>query len=699
MIDTLRQYVAAGWALVRVPALSKAPTDHAWPSIDYPPEAFAPNDNVGVKLGAKSHGLVDVDLDCHEAVALAPAILPGPTATFGRPGKPRSHYLYRCATKTRKPARWMIELRSDGCQTIIPPSTRAPDDAFSQPEPIAWSHDAVAPMAVDENVLVPAFGKLAAASLIARVWPDVQRVRAAHDLVLAIAGALWHAGWSHEDAASIILPAAALHGGDDNGHREQAIASTWEGDDKPRTGWPRVAQILGPSETPTLQRMVALVPAESRHVVDIAAEHGALTDAGNAERFASEHRDTLRHAPGVGWLRWDGRRWATTSKPIPEAIASARAIAERGRQDGNAVLAKWGVTSEARSRLDATIALAETMPTIRVDPAALDADPWALCVANGTLDLRTGELRPHDPEDLITKLAPVPYDASAPCPRFDRFLGEVFSGDVDLALYVLRYLGYSLTGVIREHALGLWHGPQGRNGKGTLLGVAQAIMGDYATTIAPHVLMSQAHTQHPTSLMRLRGVRLAVAQEVNEGRQWNEALVKTLTGGDRITAHYMRQDEVTFEPTHKLVVAVNARPRVLGSGDAFWSRVHLVPWLVSFAGREQTDLADALKAEAPGILRLLVMGCTAWQQHGLRPPRTVLAHVDEYKRSQDTIGAFLRACTYDDGEVAADALYARYRSWSSMRGEHTLPASAFARVLVERGLDVTDERVRGVRLR
>lgn len=699
----LEAYVREGWALVRWPALSKG-TSSAWADVTVAPFDFGPTDNVGIKLGAPSGGLVDVDLDCDEAIALAPAFLPGPTATFGRASKPRSHWLYRCLVKTWRPTRTGVELRSDGLQTIFPPSVRGydprKDPPHYQPERVEWSADALAPMTVDESVLVPAFARLAAATIIARAAPEIAAQRAVHDFVLAIAGALWHAGWPEDEARELVLPALELALGPDPGHRADAIASTFadEDDEKARTGWPTVERMLG-ADSASLKVVLGRVPHESRHAIAVTETHGALTDLGNAERFAAEHAASLRHAPGLGWLRWTGARWAPAGKPIAEAAASARAIAERGRVEGNAVVAKWGVVSEARARLEGTIALAEHMPAIAIDPASLDADPWALNVANGTIDLRTGVLREHRRDDLCTKIAPVPFDEHATCPRFDAFLAEVFSGDAEIALYVLRWLGYALTGVIREHSLGLWHGPQGRNGKGTLLGLVARIMGDYACTIAPHVVMASASTQHPTSLMTLRGSRLAIAQEVDEGRRWNEALVKTLTGGDSITAHYMRQDEVTFAPTHKLVVACNARPRVVGTGDAFWSRVHLVPWLVSFAGREQTNLADALWTEAPGVLRLLVHGCLAWQRGGLLPPRTVLAHVGEYKRSQDTIGAFLRACTGPGPGVGEDEIYARYRMWAGMRGEHLLPASAFVRVLEERGACVRDGVVEGVRLR
>jgi P4 family phage/plasmid primase-like protien len=687
----LDAYVAAGWQLVRIPPLAKGPTDRGWPTIEYPPASFAAGDNTGVKLGAPSGGLVDVDLDCDEAVALAPAFLPA-TCTFGRASKRRSHWLYVCAVKTHRPSRIPIELRSTGLQTVVPPSIHPSGEA------IEWTGGESGPTHVEPVELVRAFGRLAAATHIARLWPQLQAGRAAHESVLRLAGALWHAGWTHEDAESLILPAAELGGGHDDGHRRTAIASTFADHDGPRTGWPKLEEILGTNDTNALKAVIDLVPSVSRSVVASTLEHGALTDVGNAERFIAEHSTDLRHVRGIGWLRWDGTRWADTGEPVAECVATIRGLGKLATASGDAALLKWSTQSEARSKIDACLSLASRMPGLALEASELDADALVLNVTNGIVDLRTGQLREHDRVALCSKLAPVEYDPRATAPRFAAFLGEVFAGDQQIALYVLRFLGYALTGLVRDQVLGLWYGAHGANGKGTLLELAQAIMGDYACTIASHVLLGGT-SQHPTSLMTLRGKRLVVSQEVDEGKAWNESLVKTLTGGDRITAHYMRQDDVTFAPTHKLVVAVNARPIVRGQGGSFWRRVQLVPWTQSFAGREDTRLGEALANERAGVLALLVAGCLAWQRDGLAPPRVVAEQVDEYRRSQDTIGQCLDDLTEPGDACLVSELFARYGHWASMRHEHVLPASAFARVIEERGHRVWRGRVLGVRLR
>ncbi|HKY51707.1 MAG TPA: phage/plasmid primase, P4 family, partial [Candidatus Limnocylindria bacterium] len=522
-------YVAAGWKLVRIPPLAKGPTDKGWPAIEYTPESFAPGDNTGVKLGAPSGGLVDVDLDCDEAVRLAEFFLPS-TCTFGHASKRRSHWLYVCPIKTHKPARTHVELRSTGLQTVVPPSIHPSGEA------IEWTGGETGPTRVEPTELLTAFARLAAATLLARMWPRLQAARGAHEGAMRLAGALWHAGWTHEDAESLILPAAELGGGRDDGHRRTAIASTFAEGEKNRAGWPLFAELVDPADAQALRAVIDLVPSVSRSVIASTLEHGALTDVGNAERFMSEHGDGLRHVRGLGWLRWDGTRWAASGEPVSEAIATVRGLGKLATTSGDAILAKWATQSEARSKIDACLSLASRMDGLALDVSALDSDPWTLNAANGMIDLRTGQLREHDRLALCSKLAPVEYDPAATAPRFASFLGEVFAGNTEVALYVLRFLGYALTGLVRDQVLGLWYGAHGANGKGTLLELAQSIMGDYACTIASHVLLGGT-SQHPTSLMTLLGKRLVISQEVDEGKAWNEALVKTLTGGDRITAH------------------------------------------------------------------------------------------------------------------------------------------------------------------
>ncbi len=681
--EMLRAYEASGWALVWVPPMKKGPIEDGWQNIHYPIERFGPTDNIGIKLGLPSGGLVDVDLDSDAAVELAPLFLPE-TATFGRASKRKSHWLYRCATKTARPSRTNVELRSTGLQTVFPGSIHKDTG-----ERIEWTEDCPFPIEIEETALVPAVGRLASASLIARLAPTMQDMRMVHDCILALSGMLWKAGWSEEEAVQLLLAAFEAGTGEpDSGHREGAIRSTFEDVDKERTGYQRFEELVGPLDARALKRALRLTGIESKAAQDLRAGY-ALNDDGNAQRLVDAHGDGMLFAEGLGWLEWTGTHWEPGKGPWGEALDVGRAMMEQGKLMGGPAgetLERWGRQSGNVSRVEAMLKAASRHPDVAVNVEDLDSDSWLFNVQNGTIDLRTGTLRPHSRDDRITKISPAVFEPNAVAPRFDRFMLEVFRGDRELASYMLRFLGYCLTGETKEQALALWHGPSGGNGKSTLIELVLEIMGDYAGTLAPDLLLDGG-SQHPTGLMDLKGKRLMVASELEEGKRWRESLVKRITGGDRIKARLMRENFVEFTPTHKLVVIVNARPIVRGTGRSFWRRMHLVPWLVSFEGREERDLPQKLRAEMSGVLRYMVAGCVAWQTSGLHQPSSMLDAGDDYRISQDVLGQFLEINTNPNptGHCNRAELYQRFRMWGTMRQEHVPPASAFYRMIEERG--------------
>jgi P4 family phage/plasmid primase-like protien len=420
----------------------------------------------------------------------------------------------------------------------------------------------------------------------------------------------------------------------------------------------------------------------------ISVGHWPANDQGNASRLLANFGADLRSATGLGWLRWGGYRWA----PVPAPWAEAEACAEATRVEGGKVggdpgkaIEAWGRKSGDAGRLRAAIEVASHRPGIELEASTLDADPWVLATPSGIIDLRTGTLRAATRDDLVTRATSVPYDSAATCPRFIRFLHEAMDGDADLCAYLVRWGGYCLTGSTAEQALGLWHGG-GANGKSTLINAWAAVFGEYAGTVAPDVLLATQGSSHPTGLMDLRGRRLVTSVETSEGRRWNESLVKQLTGSDRVKARAMRMDFVEFVPTHKLVLATNTLPRVIENGDSFWRRVHLVPWDVSFRGREDKTLPDALAAEAPGILALLVRGCAEWTARGLAPPVKVLRANEDYRARQDVIGTWIEDALIKDptGFVSGAELHRAYAFWAREAQEHVLPRSAFVRILGER---------------
>lgn len=427
-----------------------------------------------------------------------------------------------------------------------------------------------------------------------------------------------------------------------------------------------------------------------------------MTDLGNAERLVYRHGANLRHCADWGrWLVWDGRRWKEdrTHQVMRLAKETVRAILVEAARASSVQygqeLARHALRSEDRRKITAMVALAaETEDGIPVEAGDLDCDPWLLNVENGTLDLRSGELRPHDPADGLTKLAPVAWDPAAECPRWLAFLDTIMAGNRALCDFLQRAVGYSLTGTIREHALLILYG-LGANGKSTFLNTVIRLMGDYADTADPDLLLSKRHESHPTGLADVKGRRLVASIEVDQGRYLAESIVKTLTGGDRLKARRMRQDFFTFDPTHKLWLAVNHRPGINGGDDGIWRRVHEVPFTVTIPEEQQDKgLPDKLWEEASGILRWAVEGCLAWQREGLNPPPIVRAATDEYRRAMDRLAGFL-----DDPEwivrgpnlrVGAKALYATYRRWAEQNGEKVQSQRQFGIWLTERKI----ERVR-----
>lgn len=688
-------YINAGWAPVWIPPMAKAPADSRWPEIEYQPSNWSEGDNIGIKLGEKSGGLVDVDLDNEHVRVLAPRFLPA-TLTFGRASSPASHWIYIApGTKTWKPARTKIELRSTGLQTVFPGSTH------ESGEPIEW-HSDVPPLQIQGKELRACVARLALGGILHKLEPDLQNARGMHDFMLAFAGGLKASGWPLDASLDLLGRAVGLH----PAHREVAIRTTYEKDeDQAATGWPTVDEIVGPAHARALRRLAedpSLGFTKATATVRAASISACpLNDDGNADRLIDRFGESIRYCEGVGWLRWSGVRWEVGNDPYGEAAVCARETTAEGEAvggDTGKALAEWGRQSGNASKIKACLDIASHRPELRVEADDLDADPWLLNCETGTIDLRTGELRPHAREDLITKCCPVAYEPGAQAPRFQQFLSEVMDGDGELVLYMLRFLGYALTGVVKEHVFGLWYGKKGRNGKGTLFRILAQVLGDYATTMAPDLLIRQPGSQHPTGLMDLRGARLVVTNEVAEGRGWNESLVKQLTGGDRVKARLMAKDFVEFDPVHTIIVAANTRPLVREQGPAFWSRVALLPWEVSFLGREDRDLNDKLAAELPGILYLLVAGCLTWQRDGLAPPAKVCTAGEEYKESQDTLGAFVTEKLKPAGSdtLPRATVYALYKAWAENGGEpYIMSARVLYRQLEERGWSST--KVNGTR--
>jgi len=416
---------------------------------------------------------------------------------------------------------------------------------------------------------------------------------------------------------------------------------------------------------------------------------------GLARRLVQTFGAEIRYAPQFKtWLVWSGCHWAEDvtgdvqrrAKEIIDRLHGEARFAQGDRRDQ---LAKAWLRFQSASKIRAVLELAQTEPGVPVIAEELDVDPWALNVVNGTVDLKTGSIRPHDPADMCTKIVPIDFDPEAVCPTWERFLAEVFDEDADLIEFVQRFAGYSLTGDVREQLLVFAHG-SGANGKSTMLGMLRQLAGDYGVQLDPAVLTSGNHDQHPTGLTDLRGARLVTTVETESNRRLAEALVKQLTGGDPIRARRMRGDYFEFWPTHTIWLAGNHLPAIRGTDLGIWRRIALVPFDVTFEGeRQDPTLPGQLAAESPGILAWAVRGCIDWQRDGLRVPERVKAATARYRTSQDHLGRFIEECCVvsETAYVTAKAMREAYTAWCEEQGERPWSAKAVGADLTDRGFD------------
>ncbi|MCX5653265.1 MAG: phage/plasmid primase, P4 family [Planctomycetota bacterium] len=429
------------------------------------------------------------------------------------------------------------------------------------------------------------------------------------------------------------------------------------------------------------------------------------TDLGNAQRLAYRAAGkALYCGQRAKFLIWKHDRWAfdealdiltLAKKTALRIFDEAKAAADPDRQNA---LAKWAVKSQSRYALASMVDLAR--PDLAVNVEDLDADPFAFNVLNGTIDLkRTGELRPHSPDDLLTKLAPVHYDAAATCPLFDTFLHRIMAGNAALIGYLQRRAGMCLTADISEQSLWVDHGV-GANGKNTLLDTLTGLMGDYACEAPPDLLLMRNSPEHPTETADLCGRRLVVCSETDEGRRLRVQLVKRLTGNARLKARFMRGDYFEFPRTHKMILVTNNRPVIKETTLAIWRRIKLVPFSVVIPMVEwDRHLTEKLVAERPGILNWAIKGCLDWQRDGMNEPAEVLTATAAYQAEQDPLAEFFDSCCIFAPHVEAPRadLFNGYAAWAERAKDHRPldRTTFFERVRNRTGVDESQRRVDG----
>lgn len=403
-----------------------------------------------------------------------------------------------------------------------------------------------------------------------------------------------------------------------------------------------------------------------------------------AANFADQHSESWRFVAAWGqWLTWTTRVWKRedTLQAFDLARQVCRAAAIRSPS------ARVRTKLSTASTVAAVERLARSDRRHATTTEVWDRDPWLLNTPDGVLNLRSGQSQPHDPALYMTKVAAAV--AKGDCPVWLGFLDTVTGGDAELQSYLKRMAGYCLTGVTSEHALFFLYGT-GANGKSVFANTLVEILGDYATVAPMDMFMASHGDRHPTDMAGLRGARIVTSIETEQGSRWAESKLKALTGGDKITARFMRQDFFEFIPQFKLLIVGNHKPSIRNVDEAMKRRLHMVPFTVTIpAEKRDKRLPDRLLAERDGILAWALQGCLEWQKHGLRPPPAVMAATEDYFEAEDAIGRWIdERCSMGPSQNASTAtMFADWKAWAEANGEFAGSVKRFSESLIVRGFE------------
>jgi putative DNA primase/helicase len=359
-----------------------------------------------------------------------------------------------------------------------------------------------------------------------------------------------------------------------------------------------------------------------------------LTDCGNAERLVDQHGECIRYCAAMRvWLLWKGSHWSPDDGAVIQlAKKTIRAMQQErknmlkqggGQSDDWEImrrradaLEKWATRSEGAPGIISMIRMAESDPRVCVEPDDFDKYPWVLNLRNGSIDLKYGRFREHQPGELLTKLAGAEYQATAQCPLWKRFLGEVFKPHPEIVSFVQRAVGYTLTGETREECVFVLAGA-GCNGKSTFISILHHLLGEYGGVAEMDTFLTSRGAALREDIADMRGRRFVSAQEPMLDGKFAEGTLKWVSGGDRLRARRLYEHAQEFQPSHKLWFAVNRVPSLRFDDGAAWRRLRVIPFDVSFANNSNRELKGELERELTGILRWAIEGCLLWQRDGL----------------------------------------------------------------------------------
>jgi len=439
-----------------------------------------------------------------------------------------------------------------------------------------------------------------------------------------------------------------------------------------------------------------------------------LTDLGNSTRFAGEHGKNVRYCyPWNKWFVWTGQQWNEDNlgqvyRMAKDIIRLILKEASEEQDDKRRIeLETFSLRCESQNKLLAMIKLCES--ELPILPEDFDTDPWLLNARNGTINLLDGTLKPHDRNDLISKICPVKYDPQAKCPAWLEHLNKIMGGNNGLIDFLQRWFGYSLSGSINERCLAIFHG-SGANGKTVTIETIAHLMGGYARRTRTETIFVKREAAASNDIADLVGSRFVFSSEAEQDKRLAESLVKDLTGGDSISTRKLYQEYFTFKPQFKMVLSTNHKPVIYGTDQAIWDRIKLVPFDVTIPEGERRPIHEMMgtfQDEAPGILTWMVRGCLKWLESGLQTPEEVKVATRQYRSDMDVLQEFLDdRCAESSGEdTACRDLYLSFKSWADgegLREREVWSKSTLTRRLKERGFvqirDKTERKWKGIGL-
>lgn len=684
-----RDYLKRGWCPLPLEHNKKNPSiEKDWPNFKTTPARivydFKKGDNIGLILGGRSGGLVDVDLDCPEALAVADLLLPETDLISGRVHAERSHRWYVMDPPPAKTEMFkdvngasLVELRSTGGQTVAPPSVHPSLeqfewDLFKEP---------------GTGLTIEHVAKLAAACLIARHWPAEG---ARHAASLALIGMLACAGWQQDETYKFLEAVLEATRDEETPGRLQNVESTFQKvlAGVAATGGPSLEEILSKDVVDRVRRWLGLSKTPIGGAKD-------TNDAANARRLVEKHGKNLKFCPAFGWLLWSDTSWRKDELKAVRELAKDTMFALGEDKQESEALQRWGRRSLNSAGISALLVSAETDAQIRAPFPDFDRNPMLVPCSNGTFNLKTGKLQPHSRGDLITHQLNVAYDLTATCPRFMAYLDRVMDGDQEMMDFIVRMMGYTLTGQSGEQVFFFLYG-NGNNGKSTLLEIMLLLGGDYAWGTPAQTFILKRSDDAMFEMASMAGKRIVVVGELPIGRTLNAALLKEATGGNRQNACHKYKNPFNYMPAYKLFLQSNNLLEVRDATHGFWRRLLVLPFTVKIPKdsgpkhlREVKRLSEKLwAAEAAGILALAVRGCMAWQKDGLQVPEKVLEASREYQTETDSVESFLKECCVrgPDTEIYADELHRCYRERCHAEGGYALNNRLFFGRLKRKGI-------------